>query len=422
MKSHSRREVLGAAGKLAAVGAAAAMTGCDLARASKPAATTTGAVSDVVAFHGDHQAGIVTPAQERLLYGAFDLLDDDRHALQSLLQEWTTAAAAMTAARPVGSVAPANTSAAPTDTGEAIGLPAANLTITVGLGRRVFVDTKGRDRLGLARQLPPPLVDLPAFGGGEHLDPDRSGGDISVQCCADDAQVAFHAFHNLVRLARGTAAVRWTQLGFGRTSSTSTAQDTPRNLMGMKDGTNNLKAEDRAVMRDHVWVGDRDEPVWMRGGSYAVTRRIRMLLEVWDRSALSDQQDTIGREKVSGAPIGARREHDPPDLAARDRNGKLVIPADAHIRVSAPSDNNGVRILRRGYSFSDGVDPATAELDAGLFFIAYQRDPRRQFIPLQRRLGAEDALNEYIKHVGSGVFAVLPGVSSGNYLGQRLFD
>jgi deferrochelatase/peroxidase EfeB len=263
---------------------------------------------------------------------------------------------------------------------------------------------------------------MPPLGGGEILDPTRSDGDISVQCCADDAQVAFHAFHNLVRVARGTAAVRWTQLGFGRTSTTSTRQQTPRNLMGMKDGTNDLKAEDGKVMSDHVWVGGGDEPAWMRGGSYVVTRRIRMLLEVWDRSSIEDQQQTIGRLKVSGAPLGGTREFDEPDLAALDSRDSFVIPADAHIRVSTPSQNNGIRILRRGYSFSDGVDPATGELDAGLFFIAYQRDPRRQFIPLQRKPGSEDALNEYIKHVATGMFAVLPGVGTDQYLGQTLFE
>jgi deferrochelatase/peroxidase EfeB len=423
VKSHSRRQVLGAAGKLAAVGAVAGLAGCDLGGSSNNATRTAPLPeSQLVAFRGAHQAGITTRVQERLLYGTFDLLDDDRAALRSLLQDWTTAASALTAGNPVGPVAPTNTNAAPADTGEAIGLPAANLTITVGLGRSVFVDERGRDRMGLAGRRPPPLVAMPPLGGGEILDPTRSDGDISVQCCADDAQVAFHAFHNLVRIARGTAAVRWTQLGFGRTSTTSDRQETPRNLMGLKDGTNNLKAEDGAVMRDHVWVGDRDRPAWMRGGSYVVTRRIRMLLEVWDRSSIADQEQTIGREKVSGAPFGGTREHDAPDLGALDDRDSLLIPADAHIRVSAPAENNGIRILRRGYSFSDGVDPATGELDAGLFFIAYQRDPRRQFVPLQRKLGAEDALNEYIKHVASGMFAVLPGVGPGQYLGQTLFD
>lgn len=421
-KTHSRREVLGAAGKLAVLGAAATVAGCDVIGSSKPASERDAVEpAELVAFHGPHQAGITTPVQERLIYGTFDLLDGDRGALRTLLQEWTVAAAALTAARPVGPVAPTDASAPPDDTGEAIGLPARNLTVTVGLGRSVFVDERGQDRLGLAHHLPAPLIELPPFAGGELLDPERSGGDLSVQCCADDAQVAFHAFHNLVRIARGTASVRWTQLGFGRTSTTSTAQGTPRNLQGFKDGTNNLKAEDGALMRDHVWVAGTDDPAWMRGGTYVVTRRIRMLLETGDRSSLADQQDTIGRLKVSGAPLGAHAEHDTPHLSARDAHGALVIPADAHIRLSAPSENNGIRILRRGYSFSDGVDTATGELDAGLFFISYQRDPRTQFVPLQRRLGQEDALNEYIKHVGSGIFAVVPGVTPGGYYGEGLF-
>ena len=196
---------------------------------------------------------------------------------------------------------------------------------------------------------------------------------------------------------------------------------TPRNLQGFKDGTNNLDSSDANLMRDHVWVGDADAPQWMAGGTYVVTRRIRMRLEHWDRSALSDQEETIGRSKESGAPLGGVHEHDTPGLDARDR-GELVIAKDAHIRLSAPAANDGIRILRRGYSFSDGIDPTTGELDAGLFFVAFQRDPRRQFIPLQHKLAAHDALNEYIEHEASAAFAVLPGVTEpGTYLGAPLF-
>ncbi len=174
-------------------------------------------------------------------------------------------------------------------------------------------------------------------------------------------------------------------------------------------------------MRDHVWAGPSDAPAWMSGGTYVVTRRIRMRLEHWDRSALSDQESTIGRAKVSGAPLGGRSEHDVPALGALGADGKPVIPDNAHIRLAAPAENDGLRILRRGYSFSDGIDPVTGELDAGLFFVAFQRDTRRQFIPLQQRLAGHDALNEYIEHQASGHFAVLPGVSPTEYLGHQLF-
>jgi deferrochelatase/peroxidase EfeB len=212
--------------------------------------------------------------------------------------------------------------------------------------------------------------------------------------------------------------MRWSQLGFGRTASTSRSQETPRNLMGFKDGTANIKAEDTTAMDRYVWVGG-EGPAWMRGGSYLVSRRIRMLLEVWDRSALEDQEQTIGRAKYSGAPLGESEEFDPLDLEA-ERDGEPVIPVDAHVRLASASANDGERILRRGYSFTDGVDESLGELEAGLFFICFQRDPRKQFVPIQQRLGSNDALNEYIKHVGSAVFAVPPGARKGGYVAETL--
>ena len=54
--------------------------------------------------------------------------------------------------------------------------------------------------------------------------------------------------HDLARrgIAFGRAVIRWSQMGFGRTSKTTSKQQTPRNLMGFKDGTNNILLEDRA--------------------------------------------------------------------------------------------------------------------------------------------------------------------------------
>ena len=214
--------------------------------------------------------------------------------------------------------------------------------------------------------------------------------------------------------------IRWIQLGFGQTSSTLSVQETPRNLQGFKDGTNNLKTDDAAAMARDVWVSSPDDPAWMRGGSYMVTRRIRMLIETWDRSSLRDQEETIGRRKDTGAPLGRRHEFDTVPLRESGADRGLLIPKDAHIRLAAPAENAGRAILRRGYSFDDGIDPVTARLDAGLFFICFQRDPREQFIPIQRRLSSDDALNEYIRHVGSGIFAVPPGATADGYVGQTL--
>ncbi len=365
-----------------------------------------------VPFHGRHQAGIATAAQDRLHFAAFDLTTTDRAAVIVLLQAWTRAAQRMTQGKPVGDVNDVAL-APPDDTGEADGLAAARLTVTFGFGPGLF-----DGRFGLARKRPAALRALPGLPGDE-LDPDRVGGDLCVQACADDPVVAFHAVRNLARIARGTAVMRWSQLGFGRTSSTTRTQQTERNLMGFKDGTNNLKAEDRAAFAEHVWTGGAGTPDWLDGGSYLVARRIRMLIETWDRASLQDQERTIGRTKAAGAPLGKAREFDAVDLSATGEDGLPVVPATAHVRLAAPEVNGGTSILRRGYSFTDGMDDF-GQLDAGLFFIAFMRDPQA-FVTLQTRLGASDGLNEYIKHVGSAVFAVPRGVRRGEFVGQSLF-
>jgi deferrochelatase/peroxidase EfeB len=403
----TRRRLLASAGVGAAaigVGGAGFLAGHQLAEAGEDG---TGAVP----FYGEHQAGIATAAQDRLHFAAFDLLSEDPAELRELMRAWTVAAAEASAGDMVGSVNDVPL-APPDDTGETVGLLPSRLTVTFGFGPSLFE----RPGLGLAAKRPAALRPLPPLPADE-LNPAESGGDICVQACSDDPQVAFHAIRNLARIGRGTVAMRWSQLGFGRTASTSRSQDTPRNLMGMKDGTANIRAEDSEAMEKFVWVGSGG-PAWMRGGSYLVSRRIRMLLEVWDRSPLQDQERTIGRHKYSGAPLGGSDEFEPLPLDAK-RNGHPVIPVDSHVRLASTKENGGARILRRGYSFTDGVDESLGELEAGLFFISFQRNPE-QFVAIQRRLGSMDALNEYIKHVGSALFAVPPGASPGGYVGEGL--
>jgi deferrochelatase/peroxidase EfeB len=395
----SRRLTRGRLLAAGAVGAGVALGGVGVERL---AAGGDGEAADPVPFYGDHQAGIATPAQDRLHFAAFDVVTESRSELRGLMRAWTEAGARMSRGEPVGETG--QRLAPPIDTGEAVGLSPGRLTVTFGFGPTLF------DRFGLGQSQPAALVQLPAFAGDE-LDPERSGGDLAVQACADDPQVAFHAVRNLARIGRGAVVMRWSQLGFGRTSSTSRAQETPRNLMGFKDGTNNLKLEDGRGLAKHVWVSANAEPRWLRGGTYMVTRRIRMLIEVWDRASLDDQEVTIGRRKESGAPFGRPDEFDPVSLSR--------TPVDAHIRLAAPSENGGRRLLRRGYSFTDGMDVELGQLDAGLFFISYQNDPAA-FVEVQRRLASSDALNEYIKHTGSALFACPPGAHEGGYVGEAL--
>jgi deferrochelatase/peroxidase EfeB len=411
----SRRGLLGWFAGVAGAGAVGAgLAGCSSGSGSGSSGSNGAAAAAVtptkVDFHGAHQAGIATPAQDRLHFATFDLLTTDKPAVVAMLQAWADAAARMTEGHPVDAsyeAAVLDPAAPPGDTGEADGLDAGRLTITIGFGRSMFA------KLGLTDKMPPALAALPAFPG-ERLDAARSDGDIAVQACADDPQVAVHAIRNLVRLSRGTASLRWSQLGFGRTSSTSSSQATPRNLFGFKDGTANLRAEDPASFDRSVWVGSDDagSPPWMAGGSYLVARRIRMLLEVWDRTSLGEQEQTIGRSRLSGAPLGSANENDPIRLAA--------LPATSHVRLAHPDTNNGAAMVRRGYSFVDEND-SLGRLDAGLFFLAYVRDPRTQFVPIMQKLAMNDALNEYLTHVGSGLWAVPPGVQPGGYWGEGLF-
>ncbi len=409
MNPITRRSLLRSAGVGAAgigLGAGGYLVG------QESAAASSGAGTGSVPFYGEHQAGIDTPAQDRLFFASFDLLTENPVELRELMREWTRAAAEMTTGEMIGDVNDVAL-APPDDTGETVGHLASNLTVTFGFGPGLF-EQRG---LGLAAKRPAALREIPPLPADE-LNPGESGGDICVQACSDDPQVAFHAIRNLARIGRGTVAMRWSQLGFGRTASTTRAQDTPRNLMGFKDGTVNIRAEDTEAMDRFVWVGG-EGPAWMRGGTYMVSRRIRMLLEIWDRSSLEDQEQTIGRAKYSGAPLGGSDEFEPLDFAA-EKGGLPTIPVAAHVRLASAQANDGERILRRGYSFTDGVDESLGELEAGLFFIAFQRDPERQFVAIQRRLGSNDTLNEYIKHVGSAVFAVPPGARKGGYIGETL--
>ncbi|MBQ0986870.1 deferrochelatase/peroxidase EfeB [Streptomyces sp. F63] len=407
-RAPTRRALIGWGGAGLALGAAAA--GGAATAFGGDGAAAAGPAGDAVPFHGPHQAGIATAVQDRLHFAAFDVTTGDRAALAGLLRDWTAAAALMTRGRPVGEGAHGGLpEAPPDDTGEALGLKPSRLTLTLGFGPSLFA----KGRFGLADRRPEALVDLPAFPG-DNLDPARSGGDLCVQACADDPQVAVHAIRNLARIGFGRTAIRWSQLGFGKTSSTTPDAQTPRNMFGFKDGTRNIAAGDTAALDRHVWVPEKDGPAWMAGGSYLVARRIRMHIETWDRTSLREQEDIFGRDKGEGAPAGKAREHDEPNLRA-------MLPT-SHVRLAHPDANGGARMLRRGYSFTDGTDKL-GRLDAGLFFLAYQRDVRDAFIPVQRNLARSDALNEYIQHVGSAVFAVPPGVRDrDDWWGRELFS
>jgi deferrochelatase/peroxidase EfeB len=413
----SRRRMLGGAMFAGVAGAAVGAVGGGFAGYATAADRKTDDDDTVdlrrsYPFYGQgRQGGIATQPQRYCVFMSFSLADGaGRSDLQALLARWSGAAAVLQQGNPIGTVQPQVEVQPPTDTGEAYGLSPASLTVTVGLGPSVF-----GDRFGLAARRPAAFSELPALNG-DNLDPRLHGGDLSVQACADDPQVCYHATRNLTRLGRNIISPFWQVLGFGRASA-GPGQNTPRNLMGFKDGTRNVSSD--AEYSRFVWVDNSDQP-WMNGGTYQVARKIRMLLETWDTDRIGQQQQIFGRTKQEGAPLSGGTEFDTPNFTTKAPDGRPLIDPRSHIGLAARENNDGIMIRRRSYNYTDGLD-ATGQLNAGLLFLSYQNDPAN-FVRLQNRLGANDLLNEYIRHIGSAIFAVPPAPAEGHYIGQALFS
>jgi deferrochelatase/peroxidase EfeB len=371
----------------------------------------TAATADVVYsyFNVPHQAGIQTPPQKYSVFMTYDLTSTLASDLQVLLARWTAAIAQMVKGAPIGNPDPTGVGAVAADSGEALGLGAQGLTVTLGLGPGIF-----DSRFGLAAKRPALLKDLPALPS-DQLATGTTGGDLCLQASADDPQVAYHAIRNLSRMARGTAATRWTVTGFGRASA-GPNQQTPRNLLGFKDGTRNIV--DDADFDKWVW-SDGDGQDWMRGGTYMVARKIHQNIEIWDTDRISDQEQVFGRNKREGAPLSGHKEFDTPNFTKKDAEGELLIPATSHVALAAHENNGGIKIHRRSYNYTEGIDDL-GQIDAGLLFVAFMNDPAH-FITLQTKLGSVDRLNEYIKHIGSAIFAMPPAAKTGSFIGADLF-
>jgi deferrochelatase/peroxidase EfeB len=394
-----------------------------VAAASVAPGSAAAPASMVEPFWGAHQGGIATADQRHTYFIAFDLVTTRREDVVKLLRAWTEASAMMTRGTPHFSPR-TDPEQADAESGASTGLGASRLTITFGFGPSLF-EQHGVDRFGLASQRPAALLDLPRFAG-DQLDPLRTGGDVSVQASADDPQVVEYAVRRLARLANEIAVMRWAQTGFNGGFQHG---ETPRNQMGFKDGTINVPNTDPAAMNKLVWAGD-EGPRWMRGGSYMVIRPIRISVEHWDDMKTSFQEETVGRHKASGAPIGKQHEFDPLNLQATDKDGNPQTAENSHVAMSAPENNEGAQILRRAFSYDNGISkiaerwPPWRQLmtfDAGLLFQCYQRDPRTGFIKLFARMAQMDMLNQFTTHVASGLFACPPGAKQGEFIGQHLF-
>ncbi|MFJ4007887.1 iron uptake transporter deferrochelatase/peroxidase subunit [Streptomyces sp. NPDC090023] len=399
----SRRTLLGTAGATGLVlGAAGGALGYTAAPA--PATPLTSIGTDRAMFHGKHQPGITDALQAHGHLVAFDLKPGaGRKEAAALLRRWSAAAERLMA----GEAAPHEDTDVARDAGPS------SLTVTFGFGHSFFA------RTGLEKQRPSALDPLPDFSA-DHLDKKHGEGDLWVQIGANDALVAFHALRTLQKEAGDAARVRWQMNGFNRSPGTTTHPMTTRNLMGQIDGTRNPKPAEPDFDR-RIFVPASGEPAWMANGSYAVVRRIRMLLDDWEKLARPAQEAVIGRRKSDGGPLSGGDETTAMDLEKADAQGQYVVPLDAHARITRPDQNGGAAMLRRPFSFHDGFD-ADGVPDAGLLFICWQADPLRGFVPVQRKLDRGDALSRYLRHEASGLYAVPGGAAQGEYVGQRLLE
>jgi deferrochelatase/peroxidase EfeB len=359
---------------------------------------------DSLPFYGLHQSGVTNPQPAAALIVSFDVLAEDRIGLERLFRTLTDRIAFLMKGGEATTLDPRYP---PPDNG-LLGprVFPDNLTVTVALGASLF-----DDRYGLQKLRPTRLIAMEQFPN-DALEAHNCHGDVVLQFCSNTAETNIHALRDILRHTPDLLALRWKIDGFLPPHTIKKlGKETVRNLLGFKDGTANLDASDAKVMNDIVWAQpNANEPGWTAGGTYQVVRVIRIFVERWDRDALIDQEQIIGREKAGGAPLTYTNEHDIPDYAA-DPKGERV-PLAAHIRLANPRtpETEPSRILRRSYNYSRGVTSA-GQLDMGLLFACFQSDLAAGFLAVQSRLNGE-RLEEYIKPVGGGYFFVLPGVQS----------
>lgn len=413
-----RRVLLG----LGAAGAALAGSGLSCpVMAAAPAQVTEAPKSEKTQdrhdYHGQHQAGIVTPRPAAGMVVAFDVLASDREDLERLFRTLDERIRFLMTGGPVEQVDP---KLPPVDSG-ILGpvVTPDNLTITVSVGESLF-----DERFGLADVKPKRLSRMVGFPN-DALDADQCHGDLSVQFCANTPDSNIHALRDIVKNLPDLLFVRWKQEGSVPAQAPTKPgepEQSARNFLGFRDGSANPDSNDNRLMNALVWVQPgSDEPAWATHGSYQAVRLIRNFVERWDRTPLQEQESIFGRSKNIGAPMDGQRESDVPDYT-RDPQGK-VTKLDAHIRLANPRTPESQQnlILRRPFNYSNGVNK-NGQLDMGLLFICYQADLEKGFITVQTRLNGEP-LEEYLKPVGGGYFFALPGVTgTQDYIGRSLLE
>lgn len=365
-----------------------------------------------IPFDGVHQSGVLTPRPAQATYVALDSIATGPAQLFEALRSLSTRARQLAEGTAAGATV---VDEPPADSGILGAWDAPDsLTVNIAFGHTLF-----DDRYGLRRHRPRHLTPLRAFADDE-LDPARCGGDVLLQIAAGQRDTVAHTVRELMREVNGSLAVRWMLDGFRTVQRDRDPRASPRNLFAFRDGTANPPSHDAALMDRLVWAErGAGEPRFAADGTYVVVRVIRQHVEFWDRVGLLEQERMIGRERVSGAPLGGSGEFQNPDFASDPRGRR--IPLSAHIRLANPRTpaTADERLIRRSYNYDRGVD-AAGNLDCGLIFTAYNQNPHRQFERIQVRLENEP-MNDYITPVGGGYFFAPRGARGpGDWVGSGL--
>ncbi|EGD53298.1 Dyp-type peroxidase [Gordonia neofelifaecis] len=389
----SRRTLLAGGAGLAGVGIGAAAGG--VGRELTPPDPAAG--SYLTPFYGDHQSGITTPGQAHAQFIGLDLVDPtDVATLAGVLRLWTQDASRLTQGAPSLS-----------DTEPELGTRPTGLTVTIGVGDRIFRAP------ALAPHRPSWLKPLPPFAI-DRLDPRWGQTDLLLQIGSDDPVALAHATRMLTASVRRSVRVRWVQRGFR--NSPGMTSGTMRNLFGQVDGT----VQPASATHDDLLWDDGSEQSWMAGGTSLVLRRIAMHMDTWEALDRRGRELSTGRTLDNGAPLTGAEEFDEPDFTAT-RGGIPVIPASSHI-ARAHRRSDAEQFLRRGFNYDDPPEPGGDDTsNSGLIFAAYQRNPLTQYVPVQQRLAEHDDLNEWTTPIGSSVYAILPGAGESRPLGASLF-
>jgi putative iron-dependent peroxidase len=213
-------------------------------------------------------------------------------------------------------------------------IPDGELECVVGIGSALY------DRL-FAGPRPQALHEFEALTGDRHVAP-STPGDVLFHLRARRMDLCFELAAQLLSRLRGAVRVVDEVHGFKYFDE--------RDLLGFVDGTENPTGPDAI---EFALIGDEDAA--FTGGSYVIVQKYLHDLAAWDALSVEDQEQAIGRSKLSDIEM-------PDDTK----------PPNSHLALNTIEDEHGNerKIVRDNMPFGRvGSD------EFGTYFIGYSADP-----------------------------------------------